>query len=107
MPEWIVNVQDKPEADRAPYNDRHLAALPGLFEKKVLVSAGALIGDNGKEVGSSFQVVAESKEDAINVIKNDIFAKEGVYNLDSFVCYRFLGIRSARTLEEAAAEFQK
>lgn len=93
MVEWVVIAYDK--ADRAPYREQHLAGIMPQVEAGKLVCAGAIYnepkapGEPRTFAGSHLQVVADTKEEAIEVVKGDIFAKEGVWDLDNLVIYQF------------------
>lgn len=93
MVEWCAIVYDK--ADRSKARAAHLAGIPPLVEQGKLVCAGALYNAPTKEgeeptfAGSHLQIVADTKEEAIEIIKADTFAKEGVWDLDNILIYKF------------------
>ncbi|QLQ78397.1 hypothetical protein HG537_0A06440 [Torulaspora globosa] len=93
MVEWCVIVYDK--ADRSKARPAHLAGIPPLVEQGKLVCAGAIYnepkapGEERTFAGSHLQVVADTKEEALEIVKNDVFAKEGVWDLDNIIIYQF------------------
>lgn len=93
MTEWVVLVFDK--ADRAPYRAAHLDGIPPQVEAGKLVCAGAIYnepkapGEPRTFAGSHLQVVADTKEQALDIVKADIFAKEGVWDVDNAIVYQF------------------
>ncbi|CAR28704.1 hypothetical protein ZYGR_0U00620 [Zygosaccharomyces rouxii] len=93
MVEWVVIAFDK--ADRSAYRSEHLAGIPPQVESGKLVCAGAIYnepkapGEPRTFAGSHLQVVADTKEEAIEIVKSDIFAKEGVWDLDNLIVYQF------------------
>lgn len=95
MVEWCVIVYDKPGSDRSNFRAKHLAALPPLVEQGVLVCAGAIYnepttpGGDRTFAGSHLQIAAETKQEALDVIYGDIFAKEGIWDLENIIIYQF------------------
>lgn len=95
MVEWCVVVYDKPNADRSQFRPAHLAGIPPLVEQGKLVCAGAIFNEIPQEgkplnfAGSQLTIVADSKEEALEVVKNDVFAKEGVWDLENILIFPF------------------
>lgn len=89
MVEWVAIVYDKPGSDRFASRPQHLAGIPPLVEQGKLVCAGAIYNDDGTFAGSHLQIVADTKEEALQLIHNDIFAKNGIWELDNIILYRF------------------
>ncbi|SCW02298.1 LAFE_0F03356g1_1 [Lachancea fermentati] len=94
MVEWCAIVYDKKGSDRSQERPAHLAGIPPLVEQGKLVCAGAIYHDvvDGKPTnfaGSHLQIVADTKEEALEVIKNDVFAKKGIWDLDSILIFPF------------------
>lgn len=93
MVEWVVIVKDK--ADRSKFRPAHLAGIPPLVEQGKLVCAGAIYnepktpGGERTFAGSHLQIVADTKEEALEVVKGDVFAKEGVWDLQNIIIYQF------------------
>ncbi|CCF57887.1 hypothetical protein KAFR_0D02400 [Kazachstania africana CBS 2517] len=106
MPEWLVKVKDNKDVDRAPYYPEHMRDLPSLVDGGIIVVAGALTTPEGKEIGGMFIVTAKTKEEAIEIVKRDVFARKGIFNMDSVTCERTIGIRTARSFEPCAKEFE-
>ncbi|QLG72067.1 hypothetical protein HG535_0C04210 [Zygotorulaspora mrakii] len=93
MVEWCAIVFDK--ADRSKARPAHLAGIPPLVEQGKLVCAGAIYNEpkeKGGErtfAGSHLQIVADTKKEALDIIKSDTFAKEGIWDLDNIILYQF------------------
>ncbi|SCU93303.1 LAMI_0E13894g1_1 [Lachancea mirantina] len=94
MVEWVAIVYDKKGSDRSQARPEHLAGIPPLVQAGKLVCAGAIYHDviDGKPAnfaGSHLQIVADTKEEALEVVKNDIFAKTGIWDLENILIYPF------------------
>ena len=95
MTEWCAIIYDKKGSDRSKFRPQHLAAIPAEVAKGNLVCAGAIFnepttpGGERTFAGSHLQIVADTKEDALKVIHNDIFAKEGIWDLENIIIYQF------------------
>lgn len=93
MVDWVVIVFDK--SDRAPYRDAHLKGIPQQVDAGKIVCAGAIYnepkapGEPRTFAGSHLQVVADTKEEALDIVKSDVFAKEGVWDLNNIIIYQF------------------
>lgn len=87
--EWNVIVYDKPGADRSKHRPSHLAAIPETVTSGIVKSVGAIYHDveKTKFAGSAYHLMADSREDIIEFLKKDIFAKEGIWDLDTVVAY--------------------
>ena len=87
--EWIAIVYDKPGADRAPVIAQHKAAVPGSIKAAIVTNAGPIFEDEErtKFAGSAFNLIANSKEEVIEFLKNDIFGKSGIWDIDSVVVH--------------------
>lgn len=101
--EWNVIVFDKPGADRTPVRPQHLADIPPTVESGVVTSVGAIYHDveKTKFAGSTFHIMAASKEEILEFLKKDIFYKSGIWDLDSVIANP-VGIvaRKAKALPE-------
>lgn len=95
MVEWVAIIFDKPGSDRSTCRPEHLAGIPPLVEQGKLVCAGAIYNEpkepDGERTfaGSHLQIVADTKEEALELIHNDVFAKNGIWDLDNIVLYQF------------------
>ncbi|GMM58772.1 hypothetical protein DAKH74_053890 [Maudiozyma humilis] len=95
MVEWCVVVYDKPGSDRSQFRPQHLAGIPPLVEQGKMVCAGAIYnepttpGGERTFAGSHLQLVADTKEEALKIVHGDIFAKEGIWDLDNIIIYQF------------------
>ncbi|KAH3900248.1 YciI family protein SCDLUD_003220 [Saccharomycodes ludwigii] len=92
--EWIAIIYDKPGSDRTPYRPQHLKDIPPNVENGKIVSAGAIYKDviDGKPTnfaGSMLNLVADTKEEALDIIRNDVFAKNGVWDVENVLIYPF------------------
>ncbi|CAK7901815.1 hypothetical protein CAAN1_11S04698 [[Candida] anglica] len=87
--EWNVIVYDKPGTDRTAVRPAHVAAIPAAVNSGVVKSVGAIYQDQSKTkfAGSAFHLMADSREDIIEFLKKDIYAKEGIWDLDSVVAH--------------------
>lgn len=89
MVEWCAIIYDKKGSDRSQFRAQHLVGIPPLVEQGKFVCAGAIYNDDGSFAGSHLQIVADSKDEALSIINADIFAKEGIWDLDSLIIYNF------------------
>ncbi|WPK25162.1 hypothetical protein PUMCH_002465 [Australozyma saopauloensis] len=87
--EWAVTIFDKPGADRTAVRPRHVAAIPDAVNAGVFTAAGAIYKDVEKTqfAGSTFHMMAESKEEIAEILKKDIYYEEGIWDIDSIVAY--------------------
>lgn len=99
--EWNVHIFDKPGVDRTPFRPQHLADIPGNVNAGVVVAAGPLYQDveKTKFVGSGFILNASLKEEIKEFLSRDIFAKEGIWDMDLIVAYpTATGVRLAKDM---------
>ncbi|AET39546.1 YciI family protein Ecym_4509 [Eremothecium cymbalariae DBVPG len=94
MVEWCVTVYDKPGSDRSPYRSMHLERIPELVQEGKIVVAGAIYKDlvDGKPggfAGSHLILVADTREEVVELLKGDIYAKEGVWDMDNILIFPF------------------
>lgn len=85
--EWNVIVYDKPGTDRTEVRPKHVAAIPGNVNAGVISSAGALYKDVEKTqfAGSTFHLFAESREEILEILKQDVYYEAGIWDLDSVI----------------------
>lgn len=85
--EWNVIVYDKPNTDRSQFRPQHVADIPAAVDAGIVSSAGAIYKDVEKKqfAGSAFHLFAESREEILDFLKKDIYAREGIWDLDSVV----------------------
>ena len=78
--EWNVIVYDKPGTDRSKVRPEHVAAIPATVNAGIVNSAGAIYKDVEKTqfAGSTFHLMAESREDVLEFLKKDIYYKAGI-----------------------------
>lgn len=95
MVEWLVIVYDKPGTDRLTYRQQHLAAIPQAFESGKVTNAGAIYKELDSDgnpqgfAGSSFNLIADSQEEVLEFLKQDVYAKQGIWDLDNVVMYPY------------------
>ncbi|RAL05775.1 uncharacterized protein BO80DRAFT_420977 [Aspergillus ibericus CBS 121593] len=88
--EFLCIIPDKPGmlAKRLEVRSQHLQDVKPLVEAGSVVLGGAMLDKHPKEgesmtfQGTSLMLVVESKEAAEEIIRNDIYAKSGVWDLD-------------------------
>ena len=80
--EWNVIVYDKPGADRTPVRAQHLAAIPATSAAPVYHDI-----EKTKFAGSTFHLIANSKEEIIEFLKKDIYYEKGIWDIDSVVAH--------------------
>lgn len=88
--EWLVVVYDKPGTNlRTKYQPEHLLKVPQLFELGRVLSAGPIFKEAEKKtfIGSTFNMIAESREDVMSVLRKDIYAEKGVWDLENVVIH--------------------
>lgn len=85
--EFNVIVYDKPGTDRTQVRPQHVAAIPATVNSGIVKLAGAIYQDEArtKFAGSTFHLVAENKQAVLDFLKQDIYAKEGIWDLDNVV----------------------
>ncbi|ODV62314.1 uncharacterized protein ASCRUDRAFT_69130 [Ascoidea rubescens DSM 1968] len=95
MVEWLVVVFDKAGSDRSKFRPQHLAAIPPAVESGKVTNVGAIfseIPELGKPLnfaGSTYNIEADTREEVLEFIKKDVFAKEGIWDLDNILIYPY------------------
>ncbi|ODQ81933.1 hypothetical protein BABINDRAFT_32271 [Babjeviella inositovora NRRL Y-12698] len=97
MTEWVVIVYDKPNTDRSKVRPQHVAAIPAAVTAGIVTNVGAIFhtvpnpatDEKPPFAGSAFNLIAESREEILEFLKKDIYAKEGIWDLDSFIAYPY------------------
>ncbi|KAI7786425.1 dimeric alpha-beta barrel [Diaporthe eres] len=95
--EWLVVVPDKPGAlaKRLEVRPQHFEGLTKLKESGAFKMGGAVLEEmppddevsSMKFSGSTLMVVAESKQAVIDLIKDDIYVKSGVWDLEKVMIW--------------------
>ncbi|EFX01283.1 hypothetical protein CMQ_6225 [Grosmannia clavigera kw1407] len=96
--EWLVIIPDYPGTvdKRLEVRGIHLANTKPLRESGVLKSGGAIVDDipsnpadptTYKFAGSTLTVVAESRNDVVDLIKKDIYTEKGVWDVEKAQIY--------------------
>ncbi|KAK7721885.1 hypothetical protein SLS63_009410 [Diaporthe eres] len=95
--EWLVVVPDKPGAlaRRLEVRPQHFEGLTKLKESGAFKMGGAVLEEmppddevsSMKFSGSTLMVVAESKQAVIDLIKDDIYVKSGVWDLEKVMIW--------------------
>ncbi|KAG2419178.1 hypothetical protein HFD88_002285 [Aspergillus terreus] len=89
--EYLCIVPDKPGAlqKRLQLRSQHLEGVKPLVENSTIVVGGAMFdehpaaGQTPLFKGSSLIVVAESKEEVMELIRKDIYSTGGVWDLEN------------------------
>ncbi|KAN0108090.1 hypothetical protein V8E51_007832 [Hyaloscypha variabilis] len=95
--EWLVVVPDHPGAlaQRLEVRPKHFEGLAPNKENGFWQMGGAILDDVPKEGeqlkfrGSAMVASASSKEEVLEILKNDIYAKSGVWDLEKIQIYPF------------------
>lgn len=102
LTEWLVVVYDRPNVNRLLYRSQHLARIPQLVELGVVTNVGPIFADTNKTkfVGSSYNLRANSRQEVVEFLKQDIFHKEGIWDVDNAIIYPYTVVsRDAKTAE--------
>lgn len=85
--EWNVIVYDKPGTDRSQVRPQHVADIPASVNSGIVTSVGAIYKDVERTqfAGSALHMMAESREEIIEILKNDVYYKAGIWDLDSVI----------------------
>lgn len=85
--EWNVIVFDKPGSDRTKVRPQHLAAIPAAVNSGKVNFVGPLYHDieKTKFAGSAYHMLADSKEEIIEFLKQDVFFSEGIWDMESVI----------------------
>ncbi|EAA60313.1 hypothetical protein AN4396.2 [Aspergillus nidulans FGSC A4] len=99
--EFLCILPDKPDAQakRLEVRSKHLEGVKPLVEAGKVVVGGAMLnahpseGETPSFKGSMLIVLGEKEEDAWEVIRNDIYTKSGVWDLNAaqVIPYLLLG----------------
>ncbi|ROT41519.1 hypothetical protein SODALDRAFT_331260 [Sodiomyces alkalinus F11] len=98
--EWLVVVPDKPgvKAKRLEVRPTHFADLKPKFDAGIYKMGGALLDEvpedesdpsSFKFSGSTLVCIAETREEVLEHLKNDIYTKTGVWDLDNVQIWPF------------------
>ncbi|KAK7511304.1 uncharacterized protein IWZ02DRAFT_463646 [Phyllosticta citriasiana] len=100
--EWVVILPDKPGVleKRVSVRDSHLAAIPTAYPSDFWLVAGALLEraphDARNEAGvplpmqgSAAVVWASSEEEVRRLLSGDVYACEGVWDMERLQCWAF------------------
>lgn len=93
--EYNVIVYDFPGADRTKVRPQHFANIAPTVNKGKVLSVGAIYHDDAKTkfAGSAYHILADNRQEIIDFLKEDIYYKEGIWNLDN-VLINPIGIAS-------------
>lgn len=83
--EWNVVVFDKPNTDRSQVRAAHLQAIPAAVNGGHVTFAGAIFKDASKSqfAGSTLHVVADTRDDVVELLKKDVYATSGIWDVDN------------------------
>ncbi|KAL7933225.1 hypothetical protein V8C35DRAFT_305235 [Trichoderma chlorosporum] len=100
--EFVLIIPDKPgpevRAKRLQVRPQHFSDMTPTIQEKGLKMGGGLLNDVPADdndantfdfAGSIMVLVAESKEDAINKVKDDIYVRSGVWDLEKAQVYAY------------------
>ncbi|KAL7796053.1 hypothetical protein V8C37DRAFT_372971 [Trichoderma ceciliae] len=99
--EFVLVIPDKPgpevRAKRLQVRPQHFSDMTPTLKDGWLKMGGGLLNEVPEDddankfdfAGSIMVLVAESKEDAINKVKDDIYVKAGVWDLEKAQVYPF------------------
>lgn len=89
--EWLVIVYDKPNVNRLKFRPQHLEAIPPLISQGIVTNCGPIFKDNKRDtfIGSAFNIKADDESEILQILKNDIYAKEGIWDLDNIVVHPY------------------
>lgn len=80
--EFLVTILDKANGDRLKYRALHMQNIPSAVGSPI-TNAGAILGEDGKLIGSHFNLRVNNEAEIISFLKNDVYAKNGVWDFDS------------------------
>lgn len=85
--EWNVIVYDKPNTDRSQVRAQHLKEIPAAVNSGIVKAAGAIYQDveKTKFAGSTFHLMAKSREEIVEFLKKDPYYKAGIWDVDSVI----------------------
>jgi len=95
MVEWLAIVYDKPGTDRTELRPLHLKDIPPAVESGIVTNAGAIYhgldfeGKPSEFAGSAFNLVADTKEEALEFLKKDVYAKSGIWDVDNILIFPY------------------
>ncbi|CCE62251.1 hypothetical protein TPHA_0C00950 [Tetrapisispora phaffii CBS 4417] len=91
MSEYVVVIKDHAGAEklREQHGPEHFGNIPPLVDAGIVVCGGAMFNEEGSPVGSHIQIVADSREQVLEMLKKDVFARENVWDLESAIIYKF------------------
>lgn len=89
--EWLVIVYDKPNVDRLKFRPQHLDAIPPLVNQGIVTNCGPIFASNARDkfIGSSFNIRADSESEILEILKKDVYAKEGIWDLENVVIHPY------------------
>ncbi|PVV03246.1 hypothetical protein BB560_002286 [Smittium megazygosporum] len=68
---------------RMAVRQQHIEGMKPVYGSGVLVTGGAILDDNGKMIGSALILKAESKEAAIELMSNDVYATGRAWDMST------------------------
>lgn len=100
--EWLVIIYDKPVNQRLAFRAQHLSKIPQATKNGPVTSCGPIFKDETKKefLGSSYTILAESKSEVIDFLKQDVYLANGVWDFDNVVIHPYLPVyREGKELE--------
>lgn len=85
--EYNVIVWDKPGTDRSKVRPQHVADIPASLNSGIVTSVGALWKDDARTqfAGSNLHLVAENREEIMEFLAKDVYAREGIWDLETVI----------------------
>lgn len=89
LTEWVVIVFDKPNTDRTAIRPTHVAGIPSAINLGKVKSVGAIYHDveKTKFAGSTYHILADSKDEIIDFLRKDPYYEAGIWDTDSVIAY--------------------
>lgn len=87
--EWTVIVYDKPGTDRTPVRQEHLDNISSTVNSGIVKAAGPIFQDveKTKFAGSTYHLMAKSKEEIIEFLKSDPYYKAGIWDVENIIAH--------------------
>ncbi|AMD22030.1 HGL310Wp [Eremothecium sinecaudum] len=92
MVNWVAIIYDKPGVDRTPYLEEHIKTISPLFKQGKIKCGGPIFkevvdGEASEIIGANIVFETDNKEEVIEIFQNDVFVKEGIWDLDTLILH--------------------
>ncbi|KAK6461936.1 hypothetical protein DFJ63DRAFT_314565 [Scheffersomyces coipomensis] len=108
--EYNVIIFDKPNTDRTEIRPQHFKGIAPTVNSGIVKSAGAIYHDDAKTkfAGSTFHLVADSREDVIAFLKKDVYYSTGIWDIENVIINPVgIVVRLPKKLDGVEDEFYK